>query len=182
MQLTAKLVSVFMLLLLSSPIFLFNSCGGNGNTFFSGGACGGCPNSTAPDGSTIVSNVASLTTAWDSFTGDTQFAGCMDSISFTVRDAAGKPLDNICTEFFTNGYIALSDPNSAGSCVYAPTYAHNYMRQRTNKEGTITVSYANIVSKGTASTGTATTADQFIQVTSCSATKKVDGTWTINWK
>lgn len=181
MKLTAKVVSVFILLLLSVPIFLFSSCGsGSGSNFFTGGACGGCPNSTAPDGSTINSSTADINQTWTITSSSTSFAGCMNRITFTVKDKAGNPLDNICVELFTNGFFALPSPNAPGSCTN-DLYTQTYLRQRTDTTGTVTVDFADIVTRPTSTTPSATAAP-FIQATSCNATITVRGTWTVNWQ
>ncbi len=181
MQLTAKFVSVIILLLLSAPILLFNSCGGgSGSSFFTGGACGGCPNSTAPEGSSITASSSSIS-GKISANGVSPVEGCISHITFVVKDTNG-PLPNICVELFTNGRIALTaDPNDPGSCVTNKTYVRNYMRQRTDDKGAISLDFAtDLITRATPTTLT-TVVSRFIQANSCSVGNVVPGDWTVTW-
>jgi hypothetical protein len=96
MRLTTKLISVLILVLMVSYLSMVNGCG----KAVSGRASGGCPDSTAPAGSSI-SAPTNL--------GTPHVAGgdCYPTLGFTVKDSTGAPMSGICVEIFTNGNIAL---------------------------------------------------------------------------
>jgi hypothetical protein len=91
MRMTIKPISILFLLLLASSLLLTPGCTGKRS--------GGCPDSTAPDGSTITGP----TTLGAPLPGGT----CYPNLTFTVRDASGLPMNNICVEVYTNASIAL---------------------------------------------------------------------------
>jgi len=95
MRLTIKLIFVLFLLLLASSLLLTHGCG----KAITGKGSGGCPDSTAPDGSTIT---APTTLSAPSVAGS-----CFPVLTFTVRGSDGLPLNGICVEVFTNASIAL---------------------------------------------------------------------------
>jgi len=146
MNLGVKMLSVAVLIALALPVILVNGCG----DVLTGGACGGCPNSTAPYGSTIVSS--------EELGIPSSFGSCYPTITFQVLDSAGDPMSDICVEIYTNGSIALhSGPPDCSNVVFAPSSA---IITRTNSAGVISVEFATPA----CSTGETF----FVQATSCS--------------
>ena len=170
MKLTVKILSILILLILASPVLLFQGCGDDNEL------CGGCPaNSSAPFGSTVTGP------------GDATYpvtvsggasSNCINSQSFVFKDAKGDPLNGICVEVFTNGFVAPA--GSPGACGANPDYT-NYLRTRTDNSGTVTIDfYTGIITRPTTTT-TPTTENRFVQVNSCSTSATWKGTWTVTW-
>ena len=76
MKLAVKILSVAVLIALASPLILLKGCG----NILTGGACGGCPDSTAPFGSTIVAPELSSATV------NPNFNWCYPDITFKFWD------------------------------------------------------------------------------------------------
>jgi hypothetical protein len=136
MRLTIKLTSLFFMLLLSvSPVILLEGCGTidkeegcpGVNTFYSS-----CVN-YANDGDTITGpSDASLTMA-AGFPGGTVY---YVPLQYVVRDSAGAPRNNVCVDFYTDGFF-YADINYT---TLAPSSGFgSKMTQRTNDRGVICV-------------------------------------------
>jgi hypothetical protein len=174
MRLALRLLPIFVIAILITSDVMLKGCG----TALIGGACGGCPNSTAPAGSQ-VHGPSSSTFAIGSLGGAATVGPfCVNSLTFTITDSSGtKPMSDICVEVFTDGGVALS---SASPDCTTNIYSA-YIRTRTDSGGTVTLdSLSNIITKPTPSS-TSSTATQFVQVTSCSATATWTGTWSVTW-
>lgn len=147
MKLAVKILSVLVLIALSSPVILLKGCG----EMVTGGACGGCPDSTAPYGSTI--------TAPDGLGIPSAASGtCYPALTFTVLGPDNEPIDNICVEIFTNGAIALHSglPNCT-NVILSPSQS---ILTRTNTSGAVTVEFATPAGAAAGSTF-------FVEVVSC---------------
>jgi hypothetical protein len=123
MRLSIKLTFVlFFLLLASSLLVLTPSC--------SGKSSGGCPNDTAPNGATIVA---------PTITGIPTNAGgnCYPILPFTIKDVNGIPMNGICVEVYSNGFIAPS--TGAPSCNDAQVNQQFGFVTRTDNSGNILV-------------------------------------------
>lgn len=165
MKVTTKIIAVLIMLLLATPAILFEGCGTDG-------FCGGCPSdSVAPyrssvtqpeDGTHAVSPGGSY---------------CVNSLTFTIVDEDDNPLNGICVEVFTNGFVALS--KVAGDCTLN-SYV-TYIRTRTDNGGTVTVDFLTDILGCSASTPSGETEDvgYFVQVNSCTAGALWSGTWTM---
>lgn len=157
MKLTAKIVAILMLAALASPVFILNGCG-----VVNGRQCGGCPDSTAPFGSSVA-----VTTGLKSQSVSIG-GGCFNNVTFTfTKDSL--PLNDICVELFTNGFIKKS--SDAGDCTTnTANYIPGYLRTRTDHSGTATVDFStgDLSSLCSSPTGTAQSSTFFVQVNSCS--------------
>jgi hypothetical protein len=122
MRLTLKLVSILILLLLASPVILLKGC--------SGKASGGCPDDAAPAGAKII---APTGLGAPSVPG----GGCYPVLPFTVTDSAGDPLNGICVEIFTNGFIALHSGNA--DCHNVVNDPKTSITTRTDSSGVVSV-------------------------------------------
>jgi hypothetical protein len=166
MKLTVKILSVAVLIALASPVILLKGCG----EIINGGACGGCPNSTAPFGSSVTAP------ANKTYAVAPDGSWCVNLPAFTFKDPDGDVMNGICVEIFTNGLIAMA--NAPGDCGTNPNYT-DYIRTSTDPGGTITVDIAT----GTLSCA-GNTADEthefFVQVNSCTTGATWTGTWTVN--
>src|SRR5271169_4625825 len=122
MRLSIKLLFIlFFLLLASSLLVLTPSC--------SGKSSGGCPNDAAPSGATIVSPIPSGNPPTNA--GGT----CYPILPFTVKDVNGDPLNGVCVEVYSNGYIAPS--TGAPSCNDALVNQQFGFVTRTDSSGNI---------------------------------------------
>jgi hypothetical protein len=127
MKLTLKIISIFVLLLIASPVLLLKGCG----SALNGGASGACPDSVAPSGSKINAptdlDVPNLAT------------GTCYALPFTVTEADGvTPMNGICVEVTTNAVIALhtvNDPN----CTNVVAGAKTTIVTRTDEHGIVFV-------------------------------------------
>jgi len=132
MKLTVKIISVLIVLSLASPVILLKGCGKSLN----GGQCGGCPDSTAPFGSTIKAP-ASL--------GDPSAATgtCYPTLSFQVLGSDGNPLNDICIELFTDGASAIAKSTGLPGDCWANVNANgkSSMITRTNSSGAVVVDF-----------------------------------------
>jgi hypothetical protein len=127
MRLTIKLIVVLMLLLLVSFLILINGCG----KALTGHGSGGCPDSTAPDGSTITVPTLGAPSVNGS---------CYPTLVFTVRDLDGAPLNGICVEVFAQGSLALhSGPPDCSNVIANPQSA---IVTRTDDSGNVVVEFA----------------------------------------
>lgn len=148
MRIYVKIASVFILLLLSVPVVLFiKGCG----TAVTGGACGGCPDSPAPSGSSITGTTG---IAAPSPTAPACAAG---GVRFQIIGPDGTtPLSDICVELTTNGAIG----DYVGDCS-----AVNASRKimRTDQSGVVTVDFA----MDCATTGLHGPVTFFVQANSC---------------
>lgn len=169
MKVLAWSLSLLVLILLASPVALLKGCG-------STELCGGCPSdSIAPFGATITAGA------------DTEYtvspgAYCVNTVTFTVLSPSpnSRPMNNICVEVFTNGFIKLSkDPGSCSDTATSGNYV-NYIRTRTDAGGTVTVDFAtpSLACSAAAAPGDEEEASFFVQVSSCTA----GSTWTGTWK
>ncbi len=155
MKLTVKIIAILILAALASPVFILNGCG-----VVNGRQCGGCPDSTAPFGSSVA-----VTTGLKSQS-VSSFGGCFNNVTFTfTKDSL--PLNDICVELFTNGFIRKSSDN--GDCtINTSTYVPSYLRTRTDHSGTATVDFSTgDLSSLCTSPGTQSLTF-FVQVNSCS--------------
>src|SRR3990170_2201951 len=117
MKLTVKILSVVVLIALASPVILLKGCGSK--------LCGGCPSdSIAPFGSSVtISN--GLSSQSVPITG-----GCFSNVTFTFTSAS-LPLNDICVEIFTNGFIKKA--SDTGDCTAnTANYVSGYLRTRTD--------------------------------------------------
>lgn len=172
MKLFARIAAVLVLLMLASPVMLLKGCGA-----INGGACGGCPDSPAPFGSTVSG--ADATYSIQSAPGATTVSYCVNSMIFTFKDPNGQPLNDICAEVFTNGLVALS---AGTDCTtnFSTNGGFTYIRTRTNAGGTVTLDFeSNLITKGTSTTSTVT---NFVQVTSCTASATSHLTANVTWQ
>jgi hypothetical protein len=147
---SAKIVAVLVLMLLASPAVLLKGCG----SAINGGACGGCPDSTAPQGSTI--EAPTLSSAPSATTG-----ACYPALSFRVVGPDGLPLNNVCVELFTNGVIALD--NGLPDCGDVVASPQSSIITRTNDSGVVMVEF---VTPG----GVAVGDTFFVEAVSCATT------------
>jgi hypothetical protein len=128
MKLAVKILSVVVLIALASPVILLKGCG----NILTGGACGGCPSSTAPYGSRIEGPTS---LAAPSTTGS-----CYIPLTFTVLNGSAT-MDNICVEIHTNGAIALHPVGSVVPCenvLLNPSYT---IITTTNSAGAVVVEF-----------------------------------------
>ncbi len=165
MKLAVKILSVAVLIALASPVILLKGCGSQ--------LCGGCPSdSIAPYGSsvTITNGLSSQSVL---ITG-----GCFSNVTFTFTSAS-LPLNGICVELFTNGYIQKSSGD--GSCTNNTGYVPGYMRTRTDAGGTATVDFstADLTAICTANPGTTQTLTYFVTATSCTVSGTSSATLTL---
>lgn len=171
MKLTIRLLSVLILMLLASPIILLKGCGKAVNS----GACGGCPDTTAPTGSKF--NSPTLATYSLSPTG----AVCYPIVNFQLVDEGGAPLNNICVEMYTNGAMALHSQFNTDCSSHAALDYFSYIRTRTDSNGVISVDL--LVSSPCSglglSTGTASTS-YFVRAVSCSVSASATASITIS--
>lgn len=124
MRLTTKLILVLFLLLLASSLVLMHGCSGRGS--------GGCPDNTAPDGSTI--------TAPTNLSAPSVNGTLYPTLGFTVKGPDGTPMNGICVEIFTNGAIALHTGLPDGSNVSANPQTS--IVTRTDNSGSVVVEFA----------------------------------------
>lgn len=167
MKMAVRILSVLVLIALFSPVILLKGCG----ELLTGGQCGGCPDSVAPYGSSVaaptISPVGSIPNG---------SSGCVDALTFTIIGPDNEPLNDVCVEIFTNGYIKES--KTAGDCTISTGYVAGYLRTRTDAGGTATVDF----STGALSCGSATSNQSlsfFVQVSSCTAGETASATWTL---
>lgn len=168
MKLAIKFVSVMILLALLSPVILLKGCGET----LTGGACGGCPDSVAPTGSTITASA--LSEASISSDGE----ACYPTLTFQVLDPDGPPLNNICIEIYTDGYgmIGLQTSDSAGTC---STANYTYIRTKTDNQGVVSLSFR--VSDPCSSLASGAASGTFyVWAVSCTATADTSAKITIN--
>ncbi len=168
MKLTVKIISLFVLLSLASPVLFLKGCGETLN----GGACGGCPDSSAPIGSIMIApELASATI-------NTDGAACSSAVSFQLTDADGAPLNNLCVEIFTNAFVALH--NSGIECNAHPASDfYTYIRTRTNDQGVVSLDFLIASPCSVLGTG-ATTGSFWVHAVSCSASASATADVTIN--
>ncbi len=165
----AKIASVLVLLLLASPVVIFmKGCG----DIVNGGACGGCPDTTAPYGSTVTITTGLKDAAV------TPFGGCYDNVTFTFTDPDNQPLNGICVEIFTNGFIKKSsDPGDCTS--YSANYVSGYLRTRTDEGGTAMVDFATGDLSSLCTAPGTQTLTFFVQVSSCTVADTSEATLTL---
>ena len=158
MKLTVKIISLFVLLSLASPVIFLKGCGKTLN----GGACGGCPDSTAPTGAIITT--IDLTAA-DNISPTGTY--CYPAVTFQITDADGAPLNNLCVEIFTNSFVALH--NTGIDCfAHATSDFFTYIRTRTSDQGLVTLDF--LISSPCSVIGTGATVGSFwVEAVSCSA-------------
>jgi hypothetical protein len=142
-----KVTALIVLAAIASPIFILNGCGEAVN----GKQCGGCPDSTAPFGSTIVATDLSGAPS-------ASFGGCYPAVTFQVLSPDGEPLNDICVELFTDGAIAKDTGQPDCSDVIASPKSS--MITRTNSSGVVMVEF--LVPPSTAGT------TFFVEAVSCS--------------
>ncbi len=123
MKLTIKLVSLFTLLLLASPLILLKGCGNNSS--------GACPDSVAPSGSTI-------TAPKDLGAPSTTSSMCYPGLTFTVTASNGDPLNDICVVVTTNAAISLTPPGGKACSNFS---AKSAIITRTDKYGNVVVDF-----------------------------------------
>ncbi len=156
MRTTITLISTLVILFFASSAVIMKGCGKSLN----GGSCGGCPDSTAPLGSTVVLSPATLTAG----------SACYVQ-AFQFLDSSGQPLSDICVEIFTNGNIALHTSGDCSSTVTASPAS--YIRTRTNSSGVVMVDLAASCTGQTTGTTSVTT---FVTAQSCG----VEGTASVS--
>lgn len=168
MKLTTKLISVLVLVLLASPVVLLKGCGKTVN----GGACGGCPDTTAPTGSTAKASAPAAATV------SPNGSACWPSTVFTFTGPDGIPLNNICVELTTNGLIAVH--NQGIDCyAHALTDWNTYVRTRTDTGGTVTVDL--LLSSPCSGVGSGTASESiWAEAVSCSVSALATATVTIS--
>jgi len=143
MKLTVKVIAILLMSAMTIPVFMMHGCGNN-NTTLNGGSCGGCSNSPAPFGSTIVATT--LSGAPSAATGT-----CYPRVSFTVLGSDGKPMSDICIEFFTDGASAIAKaPEAPASCNEASLAPLTSLVTRTNTSGVVVLEF--LVPSSTAGT------------------------------
>ena len=129
MKLTIKLLSVVVLLALASPVILLKGCG----KAVTGGQCGACPDSTAPQGATItpptLGGVPSATNG-----------ACYPAVAFTVLDKDGAPMNNICVELYTDGASAIAK-DTDGTCSSVIANPKTTLITRTNDLGSVVIDF-----------------------------------------
>lgn len=145
MRITIKLIAVLTLLLLVSSLILVNGCGKT----LKGNASGGCSDSVAPDGATIIAP-SSLSAPFVNST------SCYPTVGFTVKDSNGNPMNNICVEIFSDEIIALH--SGTPDCANALASPQSSIIASTDDSGNV------IVELLTGPTPTGKT--HFVQVTS----------------
>ena len=148
MKLAVKILSVVVLIALASPLILLKGCG----NILTGGACGGCPDSTAPYGSSIV--------APTDLDPPSTSGSCYPALTFTVLDNKSLPMENICVEIFTSGAIALH--SGLPNCASVLANPSSSIITRTNSAGAVVVEFLT----------PAALADEtfFVEVVSCHVT------------
>jgi len=163
MKLTTKLLSIMVLILLASPVILLKGCG----KAINGGQCGGCPDSTAPQGATVT-NTIGMTAGTISSSG----SACYESVSFLFKGSDGVPLNDICVELTAvQGVMALRKPSSAQMCGDVITDPKTYIRTRTDGTGTVAVDFVVACSTSYAASG-ATSISAAVQAVSCNTSAK----------
>lgn len=148
MRITSKLFVVLIQLLLVSSLISVHGCGKE----LKGHTSGGCPDSTAPDGATIIAP-SSLTSPF------IDGSSCYPTVGFTVKDKDGNPMNNICVEIFSdanNSVIALH--SGAPDCSNAASNPQTAIVARTDNSGNVIV---ELLTGPTPTGGT-----HFVQVTS----------------
>jgi hypothetical protein len=147
-----------------------NGCGGENTS--SGGYCGGCPSdSIAPIGSTmLIVNGLKDVAINIPVTSTTGASGCWSDIGFEIIDDLDNPMNDICVELSTNGFIKPS--KTAGDCTAATGEYVDYIRTRTDAGGMAVVDFATTpvtcADLGLDTTDkTNTTVTVFVQATSC---------------
>lgn len=149
MKLAVKILSVLVLLALAAPVILLKGCG----NILNGGACGGCPSSTAPYGSTIQGPT--------SLDAPSTAGSCYTPLTFTVLNDKSLPIDNICVEIFTNGAIALHPVGSVVPCANVLANPSSTIITTTNSAGAVVVEFMTPAA--------AAGETFFVQVMSCQA-------------
>ena len=129
MRLTIKLIFILFLLLLASSLLFTHGCG----KALLGHGSGGCPDSTAPTGASIVAPTSLGAPSAAN-------GGCYPALSFSVRDSEGNPMNGICVEIFTNASIALHTGLPNCSNVVANPQAS--IVTRTDNSGNVVVEMA----------------------------------------
>lgn len=128
MRPTIKLIFTLFFLLLASSLLLTHGCG----KALTGHGSGGCPDSTAPNGSTI--------------TGPTTFfapsinGSCYPSVTFSVKDPQGNPMNGVCVEIYSQGSIALHTGNPDCSNVFANP--QSAIVTKTDNSGNVVLEFA----------------------------------------
>jgi hypothetical protein len=123
MRLTTKLISVLLLVLIISYLSTLPGCGDSASS-------GGCPNSTAPSGSTIT-GPASLGAPF------IYTSTCYPTVGFTVTDASGAPMNDICVEIYSDANIALH--TGLPDCGNVAANPQNAMVTRTDSRGNVMI-------------------------------------------
>jgi hypothetical protein len=132
MRLTIKLIFIlFLLLLASSLLLMMPGCG----KALTGSGSGGCPDSTAPDGSTITGPTALGTP----LPGGT----CYPTLTFNVKDPDGLPMNNICVEVYTNASVALH--SGLPNCSNVTANPQSAIVTRTDHSGNVVIELATPV-------------------------------------
>ena len=122
MRLTTKLMLVFIFSLLASSLLFTHGCTGKGS--------GGCPDNTAPSGSTIVVPSSLGAPYVDTTT-------CYPAVGFTVQDSSGHPLSGICVEIYSDASIALH--SGTPNCSNAVANPQSAIVTRTDDYGNVIV-------------------------------------------
>jgi hypothetical protein len=145
MRPTTKQISALLVLLLACYLITANGCG----KAVSGHGSGGCPDSTAPDGSSITAPTN---------LGVPHMSGgdCYPALSFSVKDSTGAPMSGVCVEIFTNGDIALH--SGLPNCSNVAANPQTSIITRTDSSGNAVV---ELITLPTATGGTT-----FVEVTS----------------
>lgn len=126
MRLTTKLISTSLLLLLALYLIMVNGCG----KAVTGRSSGGCPDSTAPEGSKIIAP----TNLGSPFT---QSSSCFPTLGFTVTDSSGNALSGICVEIYSDVNIALH--SGAPDCSNVASNPQTAIVTRTDGSGNVMV-------------------------------------------
>ena len=151
MRTPAKLIIAMILLLSVFSLSLVNGCG----KVINGKASGRCLDNAAPNGFVITAQQSSMAAPF------TDKPSCYSSVGFSVKDADGKPANDICVEIFSDQFIAVHSATSQ-NCNDASANGQSSLEVRTDSYGNVLLDFYTVA--------TATGQTHFVQVTSGGAT------------
>ena len=122
MRLTTKPVLAVIFLLLASSLLIIYGCSGKGS--------GGCPDNTAPQGSTIVAPASLGAPFINTNT-------CYPTVAFTVTGSDGNALSDICVEIYSDANIALH--SGTPDCHNVAANPQSGIVTRTGSDGSVII-------------------------------------------
>ncbi len=168
MKIFKTLIPIFMFILLASPVMLLKGCGSS--------AGDGCPS-----GSYWASSTDTITgQADDSFTTFDNFGGGFfyyTPLLYTVRDASGIPKNNICIEFYTDGFY-YPDASYDANPPVPVTGPLSRITRVTDDHGTIQLYWTTEVLPASDPAG-AVSGDSWVEAYSGTLQDKFTVSWTV---